>query len=122
MRVELGASMVCLTAVVNTKSDVHVFQSNLTFEKAISVVAFLAYINSVIVLLLNLHYNKKKVLLNLNILTNVLWFCFIFYLVFTKIHVIKLIKTLHVGILPALPTTGLKQSSPWKACLNCFHQ
>lgn len=58
MRVELGASMVCLTAVVNTKSDVHVFQSNLTFEKAISVVAFLAYINSVI--LLNLHYNKKK--------------------------------------------------------------
>lgn len=84
MRVELGASMVCLTAVVNTKSDVHVFQSNLTFEKAISVVAFLAYINSVIVLLLNLHYNKKKVLLNLNILTNVLWFCFIFYLVFTK--------------------------------------
>lgn len=84
MRVELGASMVCLTAVVNTKSDVHVFQSNLTFEKAISVVAFLSYINSVIVLLLNLHYNKKKVRLNLNILTNVLWFCFIFYLVFTK--------------------------------------
>lgn len=60
MRVELGASMVCLTAVVNTKSDVHVFQRNLKFEKAISVVAFLIYINSVILLLLNLHYNKKK--------------------------------------------------------------